>query len=57
MENKHFETKAIRAQLDRTEYNEHSVPLFLTSRFVFDSAEDCVQHLTKSRMTLFIRVM
>lgn len=40
MENKHFETKAIRAQLDRTEYNEHSVPLFLTSSFVFDSAEE-----------------
>ena len=40
MENKKFETKAIRAQLERTEYNEHSVPLFLTSSFVFDSAED-----------------
>jgi O-succinylhomoserine sulfhydrylase len=40
MENKHFETKAIRAQLERTEYHEHSVPLFLTSSFVFDSAEE-----------------
>lgn len=40
MENKHFETLAIRAQLDRTEYNEHSAPLFLTSSFVFDTAED-----------------
>ncbi len=40
MENKQFETKAIRAQLERTEYNEHSVPLFLTSSFVFDTAED-----------------
>lgn len=40
MENKQFETNAIRAQLERTEYNEHSAPLFLTSSFVFDTAED-----------------
>ncbi len=40
MENKHFETQAIRTQLNRTEYNEHSTPLFLTSSFVFDTAED-----------------
>lgn len=40
MENKQFETQAIRAQLERTDYNEHSAPLFLTSSFMFDSAED-----------------
>ena len=40
MENKHFETQAIRAQLERTEYNEHSAPIFLTSSFVFDTAEE-----------------
>ncbi len=40
MKNKKFETQAIRAQLARTEYNEHSTPLFLTSSFVFDSAEE-----------------
>ncbi|MBC7696683.1 MAG: aminotransferase class I/II-fold pyridoxal phosphate-dependent enzyme [Burkholderiales bacterium] len=40
MKNKQFETQAIRAQLERTEYNEHSAPLFLTSSFIFDSAED-----------------
>ena len=40
MEDKHFETQAIRAQLERTEYKEHSAPLFLTSSFVFDTAED-----------------
>jgi len=40
MENKEFETKAIRAQLERSENNEHSVPLYLTSSFVFDTAED-----------------
>lgn len=40
MKDKHFETQAIRAQLERTEYKEHSAPLFLTSSFVFDTAED-----------------
>lgn len=34
-----FETKAVRGQIDRTAYHEHSVPLFLTSSFVFDDAE------------------
>jgi O-succinylhomoserine sulfhydrylase len=34
-----FETAAIRAQLERTQYHEHSMPLFLTSSFVFDDAE------------------
>ncbi|MDI9341130.1 MAG: aminotransferase class I/II-fold pyridoxal phosphate-dependent enzyme [Sediminibacterium sp.] len=40
IENKQFETQAIRAQLDRTDYNEHSAPLFLTSSFVFDTADE-----------------
>jgi O-succinylhomoserine sulfhydrylase len=40
MKNKQFETKAIRAQLDRSENKEHSVPIYLTSSFVFDTAED-----------------
>ena len=35
-----FETDAIRHQLDRTEFLEHSVPLYLTSSFVFEDAED-----------------
>jgi len=33
-------TKAIRTQSERTAQMEHSSPLFLTSSFVFDSAED-----------------
>ncbi|MFC4722375.1 O-succinylhomoserine sulfhydrylase [Geojedonia litorea] len=37
---KHFETEAIRAQLERTQFTEHSVPLYLTSSFLFDDAED-----------------
>lgn len=40
MDNKHFETNAIRAQLERSDNNEHSVPLYLTSSFIFDSAEE-----------------
>ncbi|UFH35928.1 trans-sulfuration enzyme family protein [Flavobacterium acetivorans] len=35
-----FETHAIRSQLERTQYLEHSVPLFLSSSFVFEDAED-----------------
>ena len=35
----HFETLAIRAQMPTTAEREHSVPLFLTSSFRFDSAE------------------
>ena len=34
-----FETDAIRAQHERSLYREHSVPLYLTSSFVFDDAE------------------
>jgi len=36
---KHPETLAIRTQVERTKFNEHAVPLYLTSSFVFDDAE------------------
>ena len=39
MENK-FETNAIRTQLERSQNLEHSVPMYLTSSFVFEDAED-----------------
>ena len=39
MEDYQFESKAIRAQMDRTAYGEHSAPIFPTSGFVFESAE------------------
>lgn len=35
----HFETIAIRTQTEPSQYREHSVPLFLTSSFTFDDAE------------------
>jgi len=34
------ETVAIRTQIARTPYQEHSAPLFMTSSFVFDDAEE-----------------
>jgi O-succinylhomoserine sulfhydrylase len=37
---KHFETNAIRNQISRSQKKEHSVPIFATSSFVFDSAEE-----------------
>lgn len=39
MENQNFETLAIRTQSERSQFNEHSTPLHLTSSFVFDDAE------------------
>ncbi len=36
----HPQTDAIRLQMNRTNEKEHSTPLFLTSSFVYDSAED-----------------
>jgi O-succinylhomoserine sulfhydrylase len=37
---KHFETEAIRTQMERSQYAEHSAPLYLTSSFVFEDAEE-----------------
>ena len=36
----HFETLAVRTQTKRSQFAEHSTPLYLTSSFVFDNAED-----------------
>ncbi|WP_419868917.1 O-succinylhomoserine sulfhydrylase [Chryseobacterium sp. CT-SW4] len=38
MEN--FETLAIRTQTERSQFDEHSTPLYLTSSFIFQDAED-----------------
>ena len=38
--NKNFETQAIRTQIERSQFMEHSTPLYLTSSFVFEDAED-----------------
>lgn len=39
IERNYSETEAIRKQSERTSFREHSVPLYLTSSFVFDDAE------------------
>ena len=36
----HTETETIRTQIPRTPFQEHSAPLYLTSSFVFEDAED-----------------
>lgn len=40
MDKRKFETNAVRTQLERSQYLEHSTPLYLTSSFVFEDAED-----------------
>ena len=39
MHSNHFETIAIREQIDRSQQKEHVTSLYLTSSFTFDSAE------------------
>jgi O-succinylhomoserine sulfhydrylase len=36
----HFETEAIRTQMERSSFLEHSSPIYMTSSFVFEDAED-----------------
>lgn len=45
----HFETDAIRTQLERTDFLEHSSPLYLTSSFVFEDAEDMRASFTEEK--------
>jgi O-succinylhomoserine sulfhydrylase len=40
MSTKHIETEAIRTQIERSQYLEHSNPLYLTSSYIFEDAED-----------------
>ncbi|PWJ41989.1 trans-sulfuration enzyme family protein [Sediminitomix flava] len=39
MELKNFESIAVRTQSERSQFNEHSAPIYATSSFTFDSAE------------------
>ena len=48
-EKKQFETEAIRTQLERTDFLEHSTPLYLTSSFVFEDAEDMRASFTEEK--------
>ena len=49
MSKKQFETEAIRTQLERTDFLEHSTPLYLTSSFVFEDAEDMRASFTEEK--------
>lgn len=40
MSSEHIETIAIREQMERTQFLEHSAPVYLTSSYVFEDAED-----------------
>jgi O-succinylhomoserine sulfhydrylase len=40
MNKKKFETEAIRTQIERSKFLEHSSPIYLTSSFVFEDSED-----------------
>ncbi|WP_297761019.1 aminotransferase class I/II-fold pyridoxal phosphate-dependent enzyme [uncultured Muriicola sp.] len=37
---RHFETEAIRTQMERSSFLEHSSPIYMSSSFVFEDAED-----------------
>ncbi|NER12527.1 aminotransferase class I/II-fold pyridoxal phosphate-dependent enzyme [Leptobacterium flavescens] len=47
---KQFETEAIRTHLERTDFLEHSSPLYLTSSFVFEDAEDMRASFTEEKI-------
>ena len=46
---KNFETEAIRTQLERSSYFEHSSPLYLTSSFIFENTEDMRASFTEEK--------
>jgi O-succinylhomoserine sulfhydrylase len=50
----HQQTQAIRTQTERTAQKEHSTPLFLTSSFVYDSAEDMAEAFTDDSLDVNI---
>lgn len=56
MNSKHIETKAIRTQLERSQFLEHSNPLYLTSSYVFEDAEDmCAAFADEKERNIYSR--
>jgi O-succinylhomoserine sulfhydrylase len=45
-----FETQAIRTHIDRSQYQEHSTPLYISSSFVFEDAEDMRASFTEEKV-------
>ena len=50
MSDKNFETEAIRTQIERSQFQEHTTPMYLTSSFVFDDAEDMRASFTEEKI-------
>lgn len=50
MKSNKFETNAIRTQLERSQFQEHSVPMYVTSSFVFEDAEDMRASFTEEKV-------
>jgi O-succinylhomoserine sulfhydrylase len=50
MSEKNFETEAIRTQIERSQFQEHTTPMYLTSSFVFDDAEDMRASFTEEKI-------
>jgi O-succinylhomoserine sulfhydrylase len=50
MSKRKFETDAIRNQLEQSSFQEHSVPLYLTSSFVFDDTEEMRASFTEEKI-------
>lgn len=48
-EKKQFETEAIRTHIERSEFLEHTSPIYLTSSFVFEDAEDMRASFTEEK--------
>ena len=51
---KHFETQAIRSQTERSQFSEHSTPLYLTSSFVFEDAEEMRASFAEEMNVIYI---
>lgn len=45
-----FETQAIRTNLEKTQFQEHSTPLYLSSSFIFEDAEDMRASFTEEKV-------
>lgn len=50
MSDKNFETEAIRNQIERSQFQEHTTPMYVTSSFVFDDAEDMRASFTEEKI-------
>ena len=50
----HPETRAIRIQTEKTNQKEHATPLFLTSSFTYDSAEQMAEAFADDNLDINI---